>query len=68
MSRLMRALGILAVVVPLAGGAAVAQSPSFAGSWKLNLAKSQFGGMVYTIDKTPAGMIHYSGGGFRGRF
>ena len=68
MNRLMRAFGLLAVVVPLAGGTAIAQSPSFAGSWKLNLAKSQFGGMVYTIDKTPSGMIHYSGGGFEADF
>ncbi len=68
MSRLMRAFGIVAVVVPIAAATAVAQSPSFAGSWKLNLAKSQLGGMVYNIGKTPSGMIHYSGGGFEADF
>lgn len=68
MSRLMRAFGIVAVVVPLAGTAAVAQSPSFAGTWKLNFAKSQLGGMVYRISKTPSGMNHYSGGGFDADF
>jgi hypothetical protein len=68
MTRLMRASGILAVVASLAGATAVAQSPSFAGSWKLNLAKSQLGGMVYSIGKTPSGMMHYSGGGFEADF
>jgi hypothetical protein len=68
MKRLMRAFGIAAVVVPLAAATAVAQSPSFAGSWKLNLAKSQLGGMVYSIGKTPSGMIHYSSGGFEADF
>ncbi len=68
MSKLMRAFGIVAVVVPLSGATAVAQSPSFAGNWKLNLAKSQLGGMVYSIGKTPSGMIHYSGGGFEADF
>lgn len=68
MSRLTRAFRIVAVVVPLAGTAAVAQSPSFAGTWKLNLAKSQLGGMVYRIGKTPSGMIHYAGGGFDADF
>jgi hypothetical protein len=68
MRRLTRAFGIAAVVLPLAASTAVAQSPSFAGSWKLNLAKSQLGGMVYSIGKTPSGMFHYSGGGFEADF
>lgn len=68
MSKWMRAFGIVALVAPLAAATAVGQSPSFAGTWKLNLAKSQLGGMVYSISKTPAGMIHYSGGGFDADF
>ena len=68
MRTLRHAVGIAAVVVPLAAATAVAQSPSFAGSWKLNLAKSQLGGMVYSIGKTPSGMLHYSGGGFEADF
>jgi hypothetical protein len=68
MSRLTRGYGIVAVVASLAATAAVAQSPSFAGSWKLNLAKSQLGGMVYTFSKTPSGMMHFSGGGFEADF
>ena len=68
MSRLMRACGIVAVVVPLAGATVAAQSPRFAGTWKLNLAKSHLGGMVYSISRTPSGMIHYSGGGFEADF
>ena len=68
MSRLMRALGIVAVVSLPAAATAVAQSPSFAGSWKLNLAKSHLGGTMYTLSRTPAGLIHYSGGGFEADF
>jgi len=65
---MMRAFGIVAVVAPLAAATVVAQSPSFAGTWKLNLAKSHLGGMVYSIGKTPSGMMHYSGGGFEADF
>lgn len=68
MSRLMRTFGIATVVASLAAASAVAQSPSFAGSWKMNLAKSQLGGMVYSISKTPSGMWHYSSGGFEADF
>jgi hypothetical protein len=68
MSRLMRTFGFAAVVATVAAATAVAQSPSFAGNWKLNLAKSQFGGTVYSISKTPSGMMHYSGGGFEADF
>jgi len=68
MGRMMRAFGIVAVVAPLAAATVVAQSRSFAGTWKLNLAKSHLGGMVYTISRTPSGMMHYSGGGFEADF
>ena len=68
MSRMMRTLGIVAVASLLPAATTVAQSPSFAGRWRLNLAKSQLGGMVYTFSRTPAGLIHYSGGGFQADF
>ena len=68
MGKLMRALGLATVVVPIAVATSVAQSPSFAGNWKLNFAKSQLGGTVYTISKTPSGMLHYSSGGFDSDF
>lgn len=68
MIRLMRTFGLVTVVAALVAATAVAQSPSFAGSWKLNLAKSQLGGMVYSIARTPSGMIHYSSGGFDADF
>jgi len=42
----------------------LAADPSFAGDWKLNLNKSQLSGVVYTFDKKPSGVMHYSGGGF----
>src|SRR6266487_1111592 len=45
-----------------------AAEPTFSGTWKLNLAKSQLSGIVYTIEKKPSGMMHYSGGGFEADF
>src|SRR4051794_3991286 len=68
MNRLMHAFGLVAVVASVAATTAVAQSPSFAGNWKLNLAKSQLGGMVYSIAKTPSGLMRYSGGGYEADF
>jgi hypothetical protein len=64
----MHAFGIVTVVFPIAAAISVAQSPTFAGTWKLNLAKSHLGGMVYSISKKPSGMMHYSGGGFEADF
>ncbi|MFL5530155.1 MAG: hypothetical protein ACJ791_12385 [Gemmatimonadaceae bacterium] len=68
MTRWLRTFGIVAVVAPLAAATGAAQSRSFAGTWKLNLAKSQLGGLVYSVSRTPSGMIHYSGGGFEADF
>lgn len=68
MKRLMRAFGIVVVLAALVATTAVSQSSRFAGTWKLNLAKSQLGGMVYTISRTPSGLMHYSGGGFEADF
>jgi len=42
----------------------MAAEANFAGTWKLNLAKSQLSGTVYTLEKKPSGVWHYSGGGF----
>jgi hypothetical protein len=42
----------------------IAADPSFAGTWKLNLSRSQLSGVVYTFEKKPSGVMHYSGGGF----
>src|SRR6185295_1841563 len=68
MSRLTRAFGGMFGSVLVAAAFTVAAEPSFSGTWKLNLAKSQLGGVVYTIDKTESGMFHYSGGGFEADF
>ena len=45
-----------------------AAEPSFNGTWKLNVAKSQLGGVVYTFEKKPSGAWHYDGGGFTADF
>jgi hypothetical protein len=49
-------------------GAQRRAEPGFNGTWKLNLAKSQLSGMVYTFEKKPSGQWHYSGGGFDADF
>jgi hypothetical protein len=62
----MRTLRIgFATLVALAclGGAAQAQ-PSFAGTWKLNLAKSQLTGQTLSIEKKPSGVMRFDMQGF----
>jgi hypothetical protein len=46
----------------------LAADPNFAGTWALNLAKSQLGGTVYTFEKQASGTMHYNGGGFDADF
>jgi len=46
----------------------MAAEPSFSGTWKLNLTKSQLGGPVYIFEKKPSGVWHYNGGGFDADF
>jgi hypothetical protein len=45
-----------------------AAEPTFNGTWKLNVARSQLGGVVYTFEKKPSGAWHYDGGGFTADF
>ena len=68
MNRLAGRTGVAATLLALAAANVVAQTPSFAGTWKLNLAKSHLGGTMYTIEKKPSGMYHYSSGGFEADF
>ena len=44
--------------------AAVAGGPSFTGSWKLNLQKSQLTGQSFTLATTASGMLHFDSMGF----
>jgi hypothetical protein len=41
-----------------------ADEPSFSGSWKLNLTKSQLKGQTVTFEKTASGLIHFDSEGF----
>jgi hypothetical protein len=41
-----------------------AQQPSFAGTWKLNLDKSQLTGQTLSIEKTASGLMHFDSQGF----
>jgi hypothetical protein len=62
----MRRLRIVsAMVVALTWGAGGVQAqPSFAGTWKLNLAKSQLTGQTVSIEKTASGLLHFDSQGF----
>ena len=57
---------VLALSLPAVARAQA--KPNFAGTWKLNMAKSQLSGTVYTIDKKASGLMHYNGGGFDADF
>jgi hypothetical protein len=41
-----------------------AADAGFAGSWKLNLQKSQLTGQTFNFEKTPSGMMHYDSQGW----
>jgi len=41
-----------------------AQQPSFAGTWKLNLAKSQLSGQTLSVEKNSSGTLHFDSQGF----
>jgi hypothetical protein len=56
-------LAVCALVFAFAGGLAAAENP-FAGTWKLNPAKSKFTGDTMKYEKTPSGAISWSGSGF----
>jgi len=53
---------VLAVVLALGGGLAAAENP-FAGTWKLNPAKSKLTGDTMKFEKTASGAIRWSGSG-----
>ena len=55
----------VAFCVTLAGTSRpTAAQPSFAGTWKLNLAKSQLTGQTLSIERTPKGLMHFDSQGF----
>jgi hypothetical protein len=57
----MKRLGFtFALVVALVGASnQAAAQPSFAGTWKLNLAKSQMAGQTLSVEKTASGSMHF---------
>jgi hypothetical protein len=56
-------MGVVPAIM-LAGAVCAAQGPSFNGTWKLNLTKSQLGGQTVTIEKSPSGVMHFDTEGF----
>lgn len=56
------------LVVLAATSFLLAADPNFAGTWVLDLTKSQLGGTVYTFEKQASGTMHYNGGGFDADF
>jgi hypothetical protein len=60
-----RAIGCgVAVLIALAG-AVTAQEPTFAGKWKLNVAKSQLSGQTVTFQKKSDDLITFDSQGFK---
>jgi hypothetical protein len=55
-------VAVCVLVFAFAGGLTAAENP-FAGTWKLNPAKSKFTGDTMKFEKTPAGVIRCSGSG-----
>ena len=55
----------LAIVVALGCLCSTVQAqPSFAGTWKLNLAKSQLTGQTLSVEKTSSGLMRFDSQGF----
>jgi len=65
MTRQITGIFVMALVVT---SSLIAAEPNFTGTWKLNLAKSQLSGPVYTFEKKASGVMHYDGGGFNTDF
>jgi len=58
----MKRLGIALLILAAGAGSALADGSPFAGSWKLNTAKSKFTGDTFAYTATPTG-FHFSDGG-----
>ncbi|MEN3339941.1 MAG: hypothetical protein V7647_3617 [Acidobacteriota bacterium] len=59
-----RVIGCAVAIAMSVAGAASAQGPTFAGKWKLNMAKSQLTGQTVTFEKKQNGLIHFDSQGF----
>jgi len=53
---------ILALILASVANSAASEAP-FSGTWKLNLAKSQFSGQTITVEKTASGKFHFDSEG-----
>ena len=58
----MKKLGFTFALFALTVLPCLAQSSPFAGTWKLDTAKSKFTGDTFTYSTTPSGLMHYSDG------
>ncbi len=52
------------LIAAMAAALSSAEQPSFTGTWKLNMAKSQLAGQTMTVQKNASGLYHYDSGGF----
>jgi hypothetical protein len=64
----MKRLGVAVTLVfalwALSSIAYLKAQPSLAGTWKLNLAKSQLSGQTLSVEKAASGMLHFDSQGF----
>jgi len=59
-----RVIGCGVAVFMMVAGPTSAQEPTFTGTWKLNMAKSQLSGQTATFQKKPDGLLHFDSQGF----
>ncbi len=59
-----RVIGCAVAIVMSGAAVARAQAPTFAGNWKLNVAKSQLTGQTVSFNKKPNGLMHFDSQGF----
>jgi hypothetical protein len=61
----MKKRNIWTIILALATASMLAaDAPSFSGSWKLNMTKSQINGQTMTLEKTASGLMHFDSEGF----
>jgi hypothetical protein len=59
-----RVIGCAVAILMFTAGLLCAQAPSFAGTWKLNVAKSQLTGQTVSFEKKPDGLVRFDSQGF----
>jgi hypothetical protein len=60
----MRTASVVAGVIVVCAGVAIAADAPYLGKWRMSVTKSDVTGQTLTIEKTASGMMRYESGGF----